>query len=349
MSDLIGRYQTCAVRGRSINHNLWLLRDIVYFANNRDIPCALVSLDQEKAFDRVDHNFLWKVMKGFSLSNDFMKWVKLLYNGACGKVMVNGFSSDTFPINCGVRQGCPLSPLLYVLFGEVLTRSFITADSFKGFSVPGGVRIKCVAYADDLTCIVSDTCSFRAIKVILHKFELAVGARLNMLKTCGLRLGKWRHKSLPFDAVWSDDELKINGIYFGADMAIQSTWKDRISKLGHILDDFCGRNFTLFGKIAILNCFILPILWYPGTVYPLSVAFAKRIEELIFDLIWSGKTELVCRNIVYRNVKEGGLGLIHFSSNSPSYSFSFPSKCMMPLLTIICHMLFMFVYSVVSV
>ena len=101
-----------------------------------------------------------------------------------------------------------------------------------------------------------------------------------MLKTCGLRLGNWRHKSLPFDAVWSDDELKINGIYFGADMAIQSTWKDRISKLDHRLDNFCGRNFTLFiGKIAILHCFIVPILWYPGTVYPLFVAFAKRIES----------------------------------------------------------------------
>ena len=64
MPDLVGPYQTCAVRGHSIQQNLWLMRDLVEYVKDRDLPCALVSLDQEKAFDMVDHGFLLKVFLG---------------------------------------------------------------------------------------------------------------------------------------------------------------------------------------------------------------------------------------------------------------------------------------------
>ena len=314
LPDLIGDNQTCSVKGHSIQQNLWLLRDLTYFAIDRNLPCAIVSLDQEKAFDRVDHAFLWKVLDKFNLDDTFKRWIKLLYNGAIGKVLVNGFISDPFPISSGVRQGCPLSPLLYVLCCEVLLLCFNFCENLKGFLLPGGLCVKCVAYADDISCFISDTCSFRALKTLLAHFELATGGKLNMSKTWGLRLGRWSHKSLPFNAKWCDDNLKINGIWFGNDNPIQKTWDDRFIKLQQRLQDFTGRCFTLPSKISIINCFILPILFYPGMVYPLPDMYVQRIEKLLFSFIWSHKTELVCRNMVYRERNEGGLGLLHFSS-----------------------------------
>ena len=132
MSDLIG-YQTCALRERSINHNLWLLRDIVYFANNRDFPCAIVSLDQEKAFDRVDHNFLRKVMKGFSHSNDFMKWVKLLYNGASGKSWLMVSHQIRFPLTVGFGRGAHLRPFCMCSLGKSSLGPLLPQTPLKGF------------------------------------------------------------------------------------------------------------------------------------------------------------------------------------------------------------------------
>ena len=314
MPQIISPFQTCSVQGHSIHQNLWFLRDLIYYATDRNLPCAVLSLDQEKAFDRVDQAFLWKVMSKFNLDSTFIKWVQLLYNGVSGKVIVNGFISDPFPIKCGVRQGCPLSPLLYVLFCEVLISLLHKCEKFKGFFIPGGLTVKCLAYADDISCFVSDYVSFRAIKTLLQQFEQATGAKLNIAKTCGLQVGKWKRERLPFEATWSNDILKINGIWFGCDNAINKTWDDCIVKLQNKLQQFKGRYFTLVTKVKIINTFILPVLVYPSMVYPFPDKYIKLVEKLIFSFIWSEKTELVTRKMIYRPTNEGGLGLLHFSS-----------------------------------
>ena len=314
MPDLIGSYQTCSVPGHSIHQNLWFVRDLIYYTSDRNLPCALVSLDQEKAFDRVDHHFLWKVLHKFNLHSTFITWIQTLYNGVLGKVIVNGFISDPFSINCGVRQGCPLSPLLYALFCDVLAQLFHSCNTLKGVLIPGGCQVKCTAYADDITCFVSDISSFHSLSSLLHTFERGTGAKLNMNKTCGLRLGKWKCKTLPFNAKWCDSQIKINGIWFGHDNPAQKTWNEKLIKLKKRLHDFQDRAFTLFGKASIINQFILPILFYPAMVYTLPTSFAKEIEKLIFGFVWSNKGDLVTRNLVYRSVNEGGLGLIHFPS-----------------------------------
>ena len=118
MPYLVGPLQTCAVRGHCIQQNLWLMRDLVSYVMDRDMPCALLSLDQEKAFDMVDHGFMFKVLSTFGLNFSFVKWIKLLYTDVSSCVIVNGFPSDPFPVQRGVRQGCPLSPLLYVLVSD---------------------------------------------------------------------------------------------------------------------------------------------------------------------------------------------------------------------------------------
>ena len=83
------------------------MRDLVEYVKDRDLPCALVSLDQEKAFDMVDHGFLLKVLKKYNLSPIFVKWVRLLYNSVYSRVVVNGLPSDPIKIQRGVRQGVP--------------------------------------------------------------------------------------------------------------------------------------------------------------------------------------------------------------------------------------------------
>ncbi|PIK56359.1 pol-like protein [Apostichopus japonicus] len=71
MPDIVGPFQTCAVRGKCIQHNLWLMRDLIEFVKVRDLPCALplVSLNQEKAFDMVDHDFLFRSLESFGLNS----------------------------------------------------------------------------------------------------------------------------------------------------------------------------------------------------------------------------------------------------------------------------------------
>ena len=112
--------QTCSVPGRSITDTLHLIRNMFNFVGGRDIRCGLVNFDQAKAFDRVSHEYLWRTLQVFGFGPDFVSRVKMLYTNVFSSVLVNGFLSDPFLVTRSVRQGCGLSPLLYVLCAEPL-------------------------------------------------------------------------------------------------------------------------------------------------------------------------------------------------------------------------------------
>ena len=116
-SDLIGPEQTFAVKGRVIQENLHLIREVLKEIED-DTKAALISLDQSKAFNRVDHRFLETA--GFKLK--FRRWISMMYDNPQAVVQVNGRRSRVFAIEHLVRQGCSQSPLLYVLALEPLLR-----------------------------------------------------------------------------------------------------------------------------------------------------------------------------------------------------------------------------------
>ncbi|PIK45258.1 pol-like protein [Apostichopus japonicus] len=309
MPHLVGDLQTCAVKGHCIQQNLWLMRDLTDFVIERDLPCALVSLDQQKAFDMVDRGFLMNVLETFQLHPNFRKWISVLYQESFSSVIVNGFCSEVFNVERGVRQGCPLSPLLYVLFSESLSRLLERDSRLVPFVVPGGAKVKCAQYADDVTCVVSSLGSFRALSQDLSIFERATGAKLNPEKTKGLRLGSWRYRDLPFGASWSDQNIKINGIWFGYDAPVMSPGSERAEVFESRLETFGTRWLSILGKVTVVNRFVSPILWYPGAVYPIPRRVLVRLERAIFSFIWSGGTELVKRAECtknWRRVVRGG-------------------------------------------
>ena len=109
------------MKGRSIQDNLHLIREVLEGIED-DTEAALISLDQSKAFDRVDHRFLASVLETAGFKPEFRRWISMMYHNPQAVVQVNGRRSRVFAIERSVRQGCPLSPLLYVLALEPLLR-----------------------------------------------------------------------------------------------------------------------------------------------------------------------------------------------------------------------------------
>ena len=106
-----------------------------------------------KAFDGVNWRFMFKTLQKFGFGNDFVQWVKLLYKGAESMVKVNGFLSEPIRLQRGVRQGGPLSSLLYVLVAEVLAISVRSEKQIKGIPL-GEIMHKISQYADDASVTV---------------------------------------------------------------------------------------------------------------------------------------------------------------------------------------------------
>ena len=114
IASVVSTDQTCGVPGRQISDNTALLRNIVDYCSWSNSRAAILFLDQRKAFDRVEWVFLWATLNKMGFSPSLIHWVKTFYAKHKSAVFVNQFVSDFFPLSRGVRQGCPLSPLLYV-------------------------------------------------------------------------------------------------------------------------------------------------------------------------------------------------------------------------------------------
>ena len=80
MPEIIHIDQTCGVVGRSISDNIHLLRNVIDYTEQKDIGCALINLDQQKAFDRVSHFWLFSVLEAIGFGPEFLRWVDVLYS-----------------------------------------------------------------------------------------------------------------------------------------------------------------------------------------------------------------------------------------------------------------------------
>ena len=157
ISKLIHQNQTC-VPGRHIEDNIHIVQNLIDHINKTDGEIALISIDQEKAFDRISHSFIIKTLKKFNFEENYIKWVKTICTGTKSFVKVNGYETFEFDIERGVRQGCPLSALLYTLTAEVLAENIRKNKKIKGYKYKMKnmqyLEHKIVQFADDTNVCV---------------------------------------------------------------------------------------------------------------------------------------------------------------------------------------------------
>ncbi len=163
LEDVIHLDQACAVPGRKITDSLVLTRDTIFYARDRNIRLVVLNLDFEKAFGRVSHQYLFQVLQKMGFPKRFIAWAGLLSKGVVSKILVNGHLSKAVNICSGIRQVCPLSPLLYVACIELLAQILRRDKWIKGLAVPGtgGLTATCVLYMDDVTLLAMDILSIR--------------------------------------------------------------------------------------------------------------------------------------------------------------------------------------------
>ena len=225
LPTIIHESQT-AVYGRQIGDSVHLVRDIIDLANNNEDGAALLFLDQEKAFDRVSHSILFEALKAYGLGDYFIHWIQLLYSNAYTRININGFLTQAVPLKCGVRQGCPLSALLYVMIIELLALQLRANPNIVGFTIQGE-KIISTHYADDAVIKITQNRCFKEVYKDIKDYEQATGARINYGKTVGLWLGKWKGRTdNPFDEIdseetkkitWTNKNVKYLGVYVGND------------------------------------------------------------------------------------------------------------------------------------
>ena len=115
----------------------------------------------------------------------FQRWIPTFYSNITSCAMNNGYASDVFPLYRGVRQGCPLSGLLFVSAIEVLAQAIRENENIRGLKI-NNTELKLSMHADDLTVFIEDECSASHLFNLLNDFGTCSGLKINISKTGGM-------------------------------------------------------------------------------------------------------------------------------------------------------------------
>ena len=212
LNNIIGENQTAAIKNRTILHTLSTVRDIIDVSNKLNKNLSVISLDFFKAFDRLDLNFIFSALEKFGYGQKFKQMVKICYNNIQSKIKINGLLSNPFIIMRDVRQGCPLSILLYVIAAEVFANFIIADTRVKGVQI-GTQEIKIVNFADDRTIFLRDIDCLNRIQTILNLYEKASSSKINLSKSQALWAGAYKNRyDKPGNMASSNFSIKILGI-----------------------------------------------------------------------------------------------------------------------------------------
>ena len=123
LPTIISPNQTGYVKKRNIGASIRIVTDMMSFTKKENIPGLAVFLDFEKAFDSIEWCYLQKCLEAFNFGPQLRQWITVLYNNIPSCVLNNGFATKHFNLSRGVRQGCPLSGILFVNGVEILSNA----------------------------------------------------------------------------------------------------------------------------------------------------------------------------------------------------------------------------------
>ena len=312
---------------------------------------AIVALDQEKAYDKIDHSYLLDTLRTFHLPDLFIDTVKALYDHARTKVAINGVMSDHYPVTRGVRQGDPLSCLLFNLAIEPLAASIRNSPDLEGFSIPGTTsKVTVNLYADDTTVYLSESDRYDTLEHILTQWCRASGAKFNTEKTEIIPIGTKQHREriLTTRRLHPDDHplpenirvapdghpTRCLGAWIGNDLDSAQPWTPTIEKIKRALDRWTQTNPSLDAKRLIIQLTVGSMTQFLAKAQGMPKTILKTLTKLTRDFIWNQrKSRPIALNRLCSPRHEGGINLLDLTSRNAAIETTWLQQYLNPSAT----------------
>lgn len=302
LTAVIGRPQSCSVPGKCILNNLCAVRDTIAEATLYKHKQYVISVDFDHAFDRVFPNHILRTMHDMGFQAPIVELMGRFLCGSSSRININGYLSERISLRKGVRQGCPLSMLLFIIALEPLLMALQRAFS---------TTIKIFAYADDLTIVGQNEIPPQDIIRLISGFADTAGLVINMKKTKVMFLDASPGERLlsPLQTV---DELKILGIRFSAQLnkIAKSNWVDRINAIRGMASLDRYRDLTLQQRVIYINTFQFSRLYYLCQVFPPLKISIQQLKSISGWFLWTHFPLRTARYSVTQPKTRGGLGLV---------------------------------------
>ncbi|KAL3691433.1 hypothetical protein R1sor_005084 [Riccia sorocarpa] len=295
----------------------------------------LLQLDFRKAFDSVNWRFLQESLRVFNFGPNFQRFIKAILDNAASTILVNGRRSRPVKVMRSVRQGCPLSPLLFILVTQTLTEVInkeVEAGRINGIYLQKANVHYCLGlYADDSHAIFEATkdCVVN-IKGTLDTFANASGLQIQWQKSAARWIGP-RADSLPDwvdELEWSwkhrGENTKLLGFTFEEGINAGEMLRRCKLKVNEICSNPAFAKLSIYGRVTVANASLLGAFWYIVPLWAGELCELEKIEKQVVNFVWSGASletrNRIATKVVIQKVKEGGLGLLSLTKQYTAFT-----------------------------
>nr|GFC02424.1 RNA-directed DNA polymerase, eukaryota [Tanacetum cinerariifolium] len=248
----------------------------------------LFKVDFAKAYDSVRCDYLLDVLEAFGFGQTWCKWIRGTFSSARDSVLVNGSPSNEFSFHCGLKQGDPLAPYLFILIMESLHMSFSQAVDeglFKGVHLQGSISVSHLFYADDAMFIGEwSDANLKGIVNILQCFFLASGLKINIHKSQVLGVGIPR--SIVMQATSSigcgvmHNQFRYLGVMVGECMSRHQAWDDTVLKLRSRLSNWKVKTLSISGRLTLLKSVFGASPLFNMSIFKVPKGILKSMEAI---------------------------------------------------------------------